>query len=97
MLHAIKPLINILRAAREARKLSQRELAAKIGLPQSHLSKIESAQVNIKLGSFLELARTLDYEVMLIPRQDVLLVESILKRGTDEARPAYTLDEDDNA
>ena len=93
----IQQLIAVLKTAREAKGLSQQALAAKLGIPQSHLSKIETGHVNLKLASFVEMARHLELEVLLVPRQEITLVESIIRskensRQGNEIKPAYTLD-----
>ncbi|MFX5668589.1 helix-turn-helix transcriptional regulator, partial [Acinetobacter baumannii] len=38
MSHGNGEIIEVLRAARQAKQLSQRELSAKAGVPQSHIS-----------------------------------------------------------
>lgn len=63
-----------------ARGLSQRALALKVGLPQSHISKIESGGVDIRLGSLIELARVLELELELVPRKAVPAVKSIIRQ-----------------
>lgn len=68
-----------LKRAREAHNISQRELSARVALPQAHISKIESGSVNLKLASLVELARALDLEVMLVPRKLVPAVEAITR------------------
>jgi transcriptional regulator with XRE-family HTH domain len=73
-------IIEALRAARTARGLSQRALAARVGLPQSHISKIESGSVDIQLSSLVELARALGLELQLVPRKAVPAVESIIRQ-----------------
>ena len=94
----LQQLIHTLKSAREAKSLSQRALADKLGIPQSHLSKIEAGQVNVKLASFVEMARNLELEVMLITRQEVLLVKGLINskekiQHSHEIKPAYTLDD----
>ena len=96
---SIQPFITMLKNARKAMGLSQRELANKLGIPQSHLSRIEGGNVNIKLASFVEIARTLDLEVMLVPKQDAGAINSLIasktaERHGDEVKPAYTLDDE---
>jgi transcriptional regulator with XRE-family HTH domain len=73
-------IIEALRSARTARGLSQRALAARVGLPQSHISKIESGSVDIQLSSLVELARALGLELQLVPRKAVPAVESIIRQ-----------------
>jgi transcriptional regulator with XRE-family HTH domain len=73
-----------LKAARTAKGLSQRALGQKVGVPQSHISKIESGQVDIKTSSLIELSRALGLEPMLVPRRLMPAVEA-LSRGQDSA------------
>ena len=75
-----KQIVEALKAAREARGLSQRALASRVGLPQSHISKIESGGVDIRLGSLIELARVLGLELELVPRKALPAVESIVRQ-----------------
>lgn len=99
MLNNIKQLIDALKVARKAKGMNQLALAEKVGIPQSHISRIETGNVNIKLASFVEIARALDLEVMLVPRQDAGTINNLIaskaaeRRGT-EVTPAYTLDDD---
>lgn len=80
----MKPLIEYLavalRQARQKKRMSQRVLSQKVNMPQSHISKIESGKVDIKASSLTELARTLDYELMLVPRQMVPAFQSLLRQ-----------------
>ena len=76
---AIEPMIRQLRKARGARKLSQRALGAKAGLPQGHISRIEAGEVDLKLSSLVGLARALDLEPMLVPRRQIKAVDAIVR------------------
>lgn len=101
MLNNIKKLIDRIRTARKARRMSQQILAQKVGIPQSHLSKIETGNVNIKLSSFVEIARALELELLLVPRQSATMIKNLIasketKRRGDEIRPAYSLDDDED-
>ena len=83
-----------LKAARINKGLSQRALSALAGVPQSHISKIETSGVNLTISSLAAIAHALDLEIALIPRKAVPAVKSIT-RGFDEApRAAYRLDDD---
>lgn len=68
-----------IRDARKAKGLSQSELSARIDVPQSHISKIESGTVDLKLSSLVQIARALDLEVKLVPRKSLPAVESIVR------------------
>jgi transcriptional regulator with XRE-family HTH domain len=73
-------LLEQLRAARRERKIAQKALGERLGLPQSHVSAIEAGKVDPRLSSILEFARVLDLEPMLIPRDRVLAVRALLVR-----------------
>jgi len=68
-----------LREARRRKGLSQRELSAKSGVPQSHISKIESGAVDLRVSSLVALARALDLELELVPKKTVPAVKSIVR------------------
>ena len=89
-----------LREARENKGLSQRELSKRAGVPQSHISKIESNKVDLRLSSLASLAHALDLELALIPRKAAPAVRSITRstplQETARSKPAYRLDEDDS-
>ena len=76
---AIEPIVRQLKEARSARKFSQRTLSAKVGLPQGHISRIEAGEVDLKLSSLVGLARALDLEPMLVPRQRIKAVDAIIR------------------
>jgi transcriptional regulator with XRE-family HTH domain len=88
-------LVTTLKNAREKSKLSQRALAEKLGVPQSHISKIESGKISPTISSLIEIARVLGFELMAVPKKYVSVVEG-LSRGTanslESQKPAYTLD-----
>ena len=53
MTYAIEEIAEALRAARESKGLSQRELSARSGVPQGHISKIENGAVDLRLSSLI--------------------------------------------
>ncbi|AMO67048.1 hypothetical protein DOK_12822 [gamma proteobacterium BDW918] len=81
-----------LRRAREAKGLSQRALAGLSGVPQSHISKIESGGVDLRLSSLVEIARALDLELALVPRKGLSAVSSIIRSTQPRARSASRQD-----
>jgi transcriptional regulator with XRE-family HTH domain len=102
---ATDPIAHALKMARQRRGLSQRGLSRLTGVPQSHISRIERGAVDLRLSSLIELARTLDLELMLVPRRSVGAVRSIAQAAgqgnrpadaieAEMPRPAYTLDDD---
>ena len=101
MLYAIDDLAKTLKAARQRRQLSQRALSRFVGLPQAQISKIENAAVDLRASTLVALARALEMDVILVPRQHLPAVNSIIASGRRPAdatppRPAYTLDPDDD-
>lgn len=65
-------LVRDLISLRVMRGLSQSELARKAGTHQSRVSRIESAEQEVTLGTIAKLADALDADVdlRLVPRQD---------------------------
>ncbi len=68
--------------ARQRKGFSQRELSAKSGVPQSHISKIENGAVDLRVSSLVALARVLDLELELVPKKTVPAVKSIVRSST---------------
>lgn len=68
-----------IRAARQAKALTQKELGQRVGLPQSHISKIEKGAVDLQLSSLVEIARALDLEAKLVPRKALPAVEGAVR------------------
>lgn len=79
MNYPTEEIAKTLKAARESKGLSQRELSIKSGVPQSHISKIESGVVDLRTSSLISLARDLGLELALIPRKTVPAVKSIVR------------------
>ncbi len=93
-----------LKAARLAKGLSQRELSARTGLTQAHISRIENALVDIRLPNLIELARVLDLEMMLVPRRLAPALRHLIRSQESTGdrpvalpgpRPAYRLDDEE--
>ncbi len=79
MNYTIIHIANNLKAAREAKGLSQRALSKLAGVPQSHISKIENGFVDLRLSSLIELARVLGLELTLVPRKTLPAIKSIIR------------------
>lgn len=92
MAYLVENVAQELKAARNKKGLSQRELGAKVGIPQSHISKIENGAVDLKTSSLIELARALDLELMLVPRALTPAVQGLQRGLTSRERsPSQTL------
>lgn len=95
-------IISKLKKTRKALGISQAELGARIGVPQSHISKIESGNTDIQLSSLVQLARALDFELQLVPKKALPAVQSIIRStmqgnlfSETQLPLAYSLDDDD--
>jgi transcriptional regulator with XRE-family HTH domain len=77
-----------LRQAREAKGWSQRELASRSGMTQANISKIETGQADLRLSTFVELARFLDLDVTLAPRQAAPAINAIVRTTSAARTPA---------
>ncbi|PBN42171.1 helix-turn-helix transcriptional regulator [Sphingobium sp. D43FB] len=75
----IEEIAASIREARIAKALTQKELGQRVGLPQSHISKIEKGTVDLKLSSLVEIARALDLEITLVPRKALPAVEGAVR------------------
>ncbi|PZX09877.1 helix-turn-helix domain-containing protein [Celeribacter halophilus] len=73
-------LVATLKAARKKKGLSQRALSARAGVPQSHISKIESGAVNLTVSSLTAIANALDLELALVPRKAAPAIRTISRR-----------------
>jgi|SRR5882724_3132592 len=97
---ALKSLATLIKRAREDKGLSQRALGERVGLPQSHISKIESGAVDLQTSNLMQIARALDLELTLIPRAALPAVQALsATRPTEKSNvtpiPAYRLDDED--
>jgi HTH-type transcriptional regulator/antitoxin HipB len=75
-------------------KLKQSELGSKLGLPQSHISKIEQGATDPRLSTVTDMARLLNQELVLVPREMLPLIKSLIS-GEDAQTPMWALDEED--
>lgn len=107
MNYVTEQILEILREARIRKGLSQRELSARSGVPQSHISKIESGSVDLRMSSLIALARVLDLELLVAPKKSVPAIKSIIRSSqgsnnnginaeAEQISPAYQLDGDND-
>lgn len=86
-------IIKSLKKARIERKLTQSELGSKLGLPQSHISKIEQGDTDLRLSTVADMARLLDLELVLVPRHMLPVIKAMIE-GKEEQKPMWVLDEE---
>ncbi len=109
MTYSIEQITRALRTARKTHGLNQRTLSIKVGIPQSHISKIENGAVDLRVSSLVELARALNLELELVPRNSVPAVHAVIQQfgrhapdmretnlDREPVRSAYTLDYTEN-
>jgi len=87
-----------IKQARLKRGWGQRHLGAAVGLPQAHISAIESGKIVPRFDTLLDIVRVLDLDLLLVPRPLVPAVQSLIraqKEPEKEEKPLYALDEDE--
>jgi HTH-type transcriptional regulator / antitoxin HipB len=88
-----KDLRHALVTARHAKGWSQRELASRVGLPQVHISAIETGKVAPRFNTLLDLVRILGFDLLLVPRPLVPAVQSLIRDSEHPASPGADQDE----
>ncbi len=89
-------VIKALNSARLEKRLKQSELGSKLGLPQSHISKIEQGVTDPRLSTVTDMARVLDQELVLVPRAMLRVIRALVRGETkDEQTPMWQLDEEE--
>jgi HTH-type transcriptional regulator / antitoxin HipB len=93
-----------LKEARLKRGWSQRELGSRLGLPQMHISGIESGKIVPRYDTLLELVRILDRDLLMVPRALVPLMQSLIRdhlrqdqQGEGEERSLYADGDEENS
>ena len=92
-----------LKEVREKRGWTQRDLASRLGLTQTHISGIESGKIVPRYDTLLELVRILDRDLLMVPRTLVPVVQSLIrdhlqpdKKGEGEERSLYADGDEDS-
>jgi transcriptional regulator with XRE-family HTH domain len=86
MTYQSEELIREVQGRRIKMAMSQRALAARSGLTQAHISQIETGRLEPGLSSFIQMARALDLEVVLVPKKLLPAVEG-LRPSADDFSP----------
>lgn len=79
----IKPVHSQIRRIRHEQRLTQKELSARAGMSQDYLAKIENGTKRPREDTLETLARSLDAELVVVPRSHLAEVLKII-----EATPA---------
>lgn len=85
----LKQIGRSLQQARTARGLTQAELGALVGLPQSHISKIERGETDFQWTTLEQIANAVGVSPVLVPTGLIPLVESLVngREGKGEEEP----------
>src|SRR5579862_2061975 len=78
--------------ARHKRGWSQAELGQRVGLPQMHISAIETGKIVPRFDTLLDLVRVLGRDLLLVPRTLVPAVKALIR---DQRRPDHPTDADE--
>lgn len=89
-----------LKAARRKRGWSQLELGRRVGLPQAHVSAIETGKIVPHFDTLLDLVRVLERDLVLVPRALVPAIQALVREyrrdtGEDSAAGERALYADD--
>ena len=79
-------ILKSLKKRRLELKLKQSEFGSKLGLPQSHISKIEQGATDPRLSTVTDMARLLDQELVLVSRELLPVIKSLIS-GEDSQKP----------
>ena len=92
-----------IRNARRDRGWSQLELGRRAGFTQRHVSGIETGRIVPRYDTLIDLLRVLDRDLVLVPRELVPVVHSLVRDygnrqspGADRERPLYAAIDDDD-
>jgi transcriptional regulator with XRE-family HTH domain len=92
-----------LKEVREKHGWTQRNLASRLGLTQTHISGIESGKIVPRYDTLLELVRILDRDLLMVPRALVPVVQSLIRdhlqpdqKGEGEERSLYADGDEDS-
>ena len=89
-----------IKEARKKRGWGQRELGSAVGLPQPHISAIESGAIVPRFDTLLDMVRVLDLDLLLVPRSLVPAMQSLIRAQNEPAaadKPLYAVDEEEPA
>lgn len=82
---SVAGLADTLRRARLQRGWSQRELSTRARMPQAQISRFETGGLDPQVSTFIELARSLDLEVQLVPRAAIAEVRAAVRSAEERS------------
>ena len=84
--YSLEQIAEVLRETRVGKGWSQRELSARAHMTQAQISRTENGEVDLQLSSLIELARSLDLDVRLVPRGALPAVAAVVKESDERSR-----------
>lgn len=81
--YSLESLTEAIRQARLAKGWSQRDLSARAHLTQAQISRIENGEVDLQVSTLIELARSLDLDLQLVPRSALVAVEAAVRSAEE--------------
>jgi transcriptional regulator with XRE-family HTH domain len=86
MLYQLRHIGAMMKARRRELRLTQRELARRLGTSQAYISRVEDGRISPSIEVADAIAHTLDFETILAPRSDADRVRSLLDSSGLKAR-----------
>jgi len=89
----VNSILKQIKIARQEKGLKQSEFGNKLGLPQSHISRIERGETDPRLSTVIDMARIVDRELILVPRRLAPAIRPMIEGGHDQ-EPMWKPDEE---
>ncbi len=83
--YGLGSLTEAIRQSRLAKGWSQRDLSARAHLTQAQISRIENGEVDMQVSTLIELARSLDLDLQLVPRTALVAVEAAVRSAEERS------------
>lgn len=83
--YGLAPFAETVRQARLQKGWTQRDLSARSHMPQAQISRFENGEVDPQVSTLIELARTLDLELQLVPRSAITAVEAAVRSAEERS------------
>lgn len=83
--YSLAPFAETIRQARRQKGWTQRDLSARSRMPQAQISRFENGEVDPQVSTLVELARTLDLELQLVPRSAITAVEAAVRSAEERS------------